>query len=476
MRQRWLRLAVLVLAAAGCQRATRYGAPRPVPVPATAPAGEAARAPLDPEIQWMDPGPNPPRDDVPIVFVTAEGSPEEWGTLKEFWNAPPLTNPGQAAAVLGLGPLAGSALTAGGPPSVRVKVPPGLDDPARAVPASNPMTLGKWKLGQRLFFDDGWLDPRPDVAGPGLSCATCHVPREGFADHQQAHRDGFNAPTLVNCVFNPWSFWDGRAGGLEEVVQQTLEDEREPAGPERFRHVWHGVIGRLRENTSISDQFRHVFGTPPTQDAVGRALATFLRTILAGNSVHDRALAAQARKRSPTLEAEHYEAALGTGDVPPELHRPGADRAAVAKELLRGYRLFANLDPARRGNCVACHAGRSFTDGGFYNIGTPVSPVPGQETGRFLRVPVGRKSRWLIDAYKTPTLRGLLRTGPYLHDGTAEDLHAAIRRHAQLGPLPGAARDVNDLKRDEVESLVLFLSALNGDRPAPFIQSPPPAP
>ena len=103
---------------------------------------------------------------------------------------------------------------------VKLRVPLGLPDPTPFIPKDNSLTLAKWELGRRLFYDQSYLTPQGKT-----SCATCHKPADGFADHQKNH-DGFNTPTLLNCVYNKHQFWDGRATYLEEVVQQTLEDER----------------------------------------------------------------------------------------------------------------------------------------------------------------------------------------------------------------------------------------------------------
>jgi cytochrome c peroxidase len=357
---------------------------------------------------------------------------------------------------------------------VRVKVPRGLDDPREFVPASDPPTLAKWELGRRLFFDETWLTDRD-----GQSCATCHVPDTGFADAKPGHsggRDVVNTPTLVNCVFNKRQFWDGRAASLEEVVQQMPADEQSAAAPAgTFRHAWGGVVGRLRKDDAYVRRFKDAFGTGPTEDAVGRAVATYLRTLLAGDSVHDRALRAQAEAHSPTLEAAHYEQALDEAALT-ELGRAKANKADVARELLTGYRLFYDR---RKTNCVACHGGREFTDGGFHNLGVgwPAEFEPGKETGYFPHAPLGQKGRTLIGAFKTPTLRGLLRTAPYFHDGSAATLEDVVRFHAE----GGNRNDFLDkeqrrlaLDDGEMKALLLFLKALNGGPVDAAVAGPPP--
>src|SRR5206468_4222778 len=105
--------------------------------------------------------------------------------------------------------------------AIKIKVPLGLPDPTAYVPASNPLTRGKWQLGRRLFFDETILTGKG-----GKSCATCHVPGLGYTDRTNiVSTDGFNAPTLINVVYNSYQFWDGRVTYLEEVVQARLEDE-----------------------------------------------------------------------------------------------------------------------------------------------------------------------------------------------------------------------------------------------------------
>ncbi|HEY7308899.1 MAG TPA: cytochrome c peroxidase [Gemmataceae bacterium] len=475
----------------GCQPAERYESPRSANItprrtqnPPDSPT-KAESEPLDPEIQWIDIF-KPPKPDVLIDFVHAEKVPEEWAKLPKFWNAPALTTPGQAAAVIGLPPLTAGAVAGSSSNVIRIKVPLGLPDPREYVPAGDPLTLGKWKLGQRLFFDDSWLE-----AKAGTACATCHRPDHGFADREHFHRDSFNTPTLVNAVFNRWQFWDGRAGRLEEVVQRTLEDERESNTPTPFRHTWSGVIGRLRNKPPYHEQFNEVFGKPTrekegkeqaniTQDTVGRALACYLRTILAGDSIHDRAVE-QARKKSSDLKTEHYEAVLDEGALK-ELGREKAKKADVAAELMRGYLLFSGGDKTRPlMNCSKCHSGRTFTDNEFHNLGVGYPSDPGKEGGRFAWVPIGQKNRYLIDAYKTPTLRNLPRTGPYFHDGSRNHLRDVVEFY-NLGAKPNNHLDPELRKEDgtrllhldkaEIDAVVLFLNALAGGDVDPILKPP----
>ena len=220
---------------------------------------------------------------------------------------------------------------------------------------------------------------------------------------------GFNTPTLVNCVYNSRQFWNGRAPASKKSSSARLRTKPHRPRPRRF--VTSGPASSVGcGRYDIKHQFLSAFGTPPTQDAVGKALATYMRTLLAGDSVHDRALAFQAADHSPELKVEHYEKALDASALT-DLKIAEKDKADAAGKIYRGYRLFNDLNERKTG-CVSCHGGREFTDGSFHNLGVGFKTFdPGEEPGRFASLPIGEKDGRLIGAYKTPTLRGLSRTG-----------------------------------------------------------------
>ncbi len=462
---------------AGCQRARTYD-PRPAvkDVP-TAGKSEAERPttaekPIPQDYAWLDDtGWLPDPREFPIEFVHEATHPEEWKQLKLYWNDPGLAG----TAAMGLSGLPGMTALAAGQSraSVRIKVPLGLDDPLAYIPVANPPTRGKWELGRRLFFDASWLTKGEQ------SCASCHIPALGFTDGRPRSVDTYNTPTLINCVYNSHQFWDGRATYLEEVVQRTLEDEREPKAPQKFRHVWPGVIGRLRADQKYVAQFNAVFTQPPTQDSVGKALATYLRTLVAGDSLHDRAVAVQQKKGARSLASADYEAVLDDAAMK-VLGRPTAVKAVLAGDLLRGWNLFN-----ARAGCVSCHPSSNghFSDSRFYNIGLAAEGL--DPLGRFAWAPAGERNRYLRGAFKTPTLRSLSRTSPYFHDGQTSDLETAVRVHIENGSREssryldpkladqgGTRRDFG-LTKDDIDSLVLFLKALNGEEVDRFVATNP---
>ncbi len=470
MRQRtgqWMSWAALVVLAVGCQRAGRFGAApaaKDEPRADTSSPAPGKLKPLPANYAWMLPdakGRQEIKPAVPIRFVAHGG--ERWEKLKQFWteSSKPATPLGKARR------------------EVLIKVPLGLDDPTPYIPRSNPPTVAKWELGKRLFFDEGYLWP-PRYAN--TSCATCHRPDHGFTDGAFAGQFKKKVPTLINCVYNLYLFWDGRASALEEVVQRTPDDEREPPTLEaeegqranERRHVWSGVVRRLRENPAYVKQFREVFGTLPTQDNVGKALATYLRTILAGDSLFDRARLAAGGKLPGQ---RHYQGLLGDQAVLKAVDPEGTDAARVAQTLAMGQEIFRT-----KGRCARCHRGPNFTENDFWHLrGRQIvfhnvglwsldNPPRPEQYGRFAVAPVGLKDRRLIGAYKTPTLRCLPQTGPYFHDGSQgqgrdHPLFQAVAAHvkptftAYLDPeLRGLV-----LTEHEVRALEMFLHALNGD-------------
>ncbi|MCS6852081.1 MAG: hypothetical protein NZ700_13040 [Gemmataceae bacterium] len=472
--------------AIGCEPAGRYPVKSPIPArlapsPAPAPPPTAAErpTPLPFNYAWMDADPAALEQPIPIRFLSRDTDPAGWDALPKFWNETlTLPSAGSVALLIGLDPLPAALLAVALPweRSVRVKVPLGLGDPTPLFPTSNPPTLGKWELGKQLFFDPGWL--APDGPTP-LSCAGCHEPEHGFAGPPRSVAEGRRStPTLFNVAYNRFQFWDGRVEALEQVVQQSLEDERPTAETRSGFHSWPGVVQRLRDDRHYDARFRRVFGTRPTQDAIGKAVATYLRTILVGGSVHDRAERVRRQRAAAELEPRDYEAVLDRAALERLGREPGRARE-TAQELFIGYQLFHG-----KARCATCHGGPNFTDAGFHNIGvgeSALSPVLGQETGRFAALPVGLKDARMIGAYKTPTLRGLPRRRFFFHDGSRDELRFVIASKThdiRLGPhLDQELRDPLQpvlprrirLEPNETEALVLFLKALDGEPVDPVV-------
>jgi cytochrome c peroxidase len=289
-------------------------------------------------------------------------------------------------------------------------------------PDSNPLTPAAIALGERLFFD-------PGLSADGtVRCASCHRPEHGFSDTARistgvyGRRGERNAPALINRAYGRAFFWDGRTATLEEQVLHPIRDSVEMGQPIP------ALIQRLRADRSYRSAFSRAFGgTGIDSQAVARALASFVRTLRSGNSATDR-------------------------------WRDG-DTTALSASAQRGLALFSG-----RANCVSCHVGPNFTDENFHNTGISARSARytvREDSGR-ARV-TGRAAD--VGAFKTPTLRDVARTGPYMHDGSLATLEAVIALYDSGGvPNPRLDAEIKPLglTREERLDLFAFLKALTG--------------
>src|SRR5262245_1253805 len=434
----------------GCQRAQRYRT-------AVASKGDKERvSELRAHWAWMDTDAR----GTPIVFVPA--SSKEWTDLPEFWNQVP-SHPvlGEPTIHLGQDPLnllaAMAAATAN--KGVKIKVPLGLPDPTQHIPEANPPTVEKWKLGKDLFF------AKLLVGQLNYACADCHHPATGFADtfatYSRAER---NTLSLINCVYNMRQFWDGRVGALEEVILGSLENERpgdKGAEPPEETHIWASLSKALRGNEDYVLRFKQVFGVEvPTHDAIAKALASYMRTILSGDSLYDRMEAERLKKGSPPADALPFRQFLGEAALK-ALGEPPDRAAEAANRLETGHGLFFG-----KAGCYRCHSGPLFRDGDFHNIGLASLR---DDPGRLAHVSPGLKENRLNGAFRTPTLRALPRTAPYFHDGGKKTLEHVIGYYnngvyespylakALRDPADPAMARLLELTEQEVKDLALFL-------------------
>ncbi len=474
MARRFSLLLVLLglLMLASCQRAHKY-APiaKPAPVKTESKDEEPDRGLY--LLSWTEPRGAPV--DTPIRFI-AEGD-AEWSRLKGYWNALPFPG-GMPTVHLGLGPMQAAAalVVAEHHTAVTIKVPRGLPDPTELFPKSNPPTLGKWRIGKLLFHE-----PQLDAKGGPYSCASCHKPEFGFAERNPVSAGGkYNTLSLVNVAYNRRQFWDGRVEMLEETLVRSMTDEQlvDPLRSDKAlqQHNWGGFVRALVATEKYDAQFQVVFGVDhPTQDTVAQALATYLRTILAGDSLYDRVR----KKNAGTLTAVEFLALLKDENVREALQEDSEKKRSadqLAGLLERGYRLFHG-----EARCVQCHSGPLFTDRDYHNVGytgKDGDPDIGTESGRALHVPVGRKESRLIGAFRTPSLRNLAKTGPYFHNGEHFSLAEVVEfYHHKVVPSSHLAKELKNadeaplwkLMPDDIEALTLFVRALEGTPVDPMV-------
>jgi cytochrome c peroxidase len=312
-----------------------------------------------------------------------------------------------------------------------------------SVPVSNPLTKGKYELGRQLYFD-----PRVSLDG-AESCATCHNPAKGWTDNLpvsvgiEGQRGSRNAPTVVNTAYGRTMFWDGRAPSLEGQAQGPIQNNIE-MGKQSYKEI----IERLRKIPGYREQFQKVFGTNVTLDGFSKAVATFERVAaISGNSKYDK-----------------YK---------------GGDQKALSDSEKRGMVLFGlRLNPddefkaqgvvLQKANCTACHAGFNFTNEEFHNIGIGWDAKTSRfaDLGRWAVEPYGARFDGSMGAFKTPTIREIEKTAPYMHDGSLATLEEVVEHYDKGGnPNPALDKDMKklNLTAQEKADLVAFMKALTGE-------------
>lgn len=333
---------------------------------------------------------------------------------------------------------------------------PPLGLPAVSIPDGNPLTAEKIALGRKLFYD------RRLSLNDTFSCAMCHIPEQGFTSHEMATAVGIegrtvrrNAPTLFNVAFAQALFHDGRETTLEQQVWGPLLAPNEMGNPSVG-----AVLEKLKRLPDYAGRFESVFGRGPTMETLGMALAAYERTLLVGDAPFDR---------------WHF----------------AGEEDAISASAKRGFDLFTG-----KGGCVACHrvgnGDALFTDHRLHNTGIGYRRAMGEEraTRRILVAPgtwlevendvieaVSERSpsdlglyeltqdpadRW---KYKTPTLRNVALTAPYMHDGSFSTLREVVEFYDR-GGIPNENLSpllqpigLSDSEKDDV---VTFLESLTG--------------
>ena len=331
-------------------------------------------------------------------------------------------------------------------------------NPSNAV-ADNPIAA---EFGSLLFSE-----PRLSANG-GISCATCHQPVRRFTDGlpkgQAIGTTDRNTPSLVGVAYSPWQFWDGRRDSLWAQALAPLEDEREHAfdrsevlavvaGDEKYRKFYEDLFGQLPDlKAADANAMNTAFAN------VGKAIAAFERTLMPGESRFDR-----------------YVAALANGDV-------DRSQELFDDDEIRGLRLFIG-----DANCTQCHNGPLFTNHEFHNTGVISFPGDVPDKGRVTGVrevmrdefnckgdysddverscgelEFARTDATLIGAFKTPSLRNLENTAPFMHKGQFQTIaevlqHYNIAADAMIGH--NEAKPLG-LSRRELDQLEAFLDTL----------------
>jgi len=276
------------------------------------------------------------------------------------------------------------------------------------IPENNTMTQEKIELGKMLFFE-------PRLSGSNwISCATCHNPVFGYTDRiPRALGHGMaegprNTPTVLNAAFLNLQFWDGRAKTLEEQALGPIQ-----AGVEMNQKL-DLAVQTLKGIPEYVSRFKRVFGEedPIKQENLAKAIAAFERTLITPNSPFDRYLQ--------------------------------GDKQALSEKAQKGMALFIKK------GCVDCHAGPILSDSDFHAIIVPGST----DLGRYTVT----KNEAEKHAFRTPTLRNVELTAPYMNNGSVPDLDLAVK-------LMGREALGLELSEEETGDMVSFLKSLTGEQP-----------
>lgn len=313
---------------------------------------------------------------------------------------------------------------------VPIAAPLGL--PPVPIPADNPPTVETIALGERLYFST-------DLSLDGsISCASCHNPRSGFADGRSVSTGvggktgARNAPTVLNAAYNSLQFWDGRADSLESQASGPMFN------PVEMAHTLEGVERKCSDDPELQSLVERAFGPGPvTMDKVTKAIASFERTLVSGNSPFDR-------------------------------YFYGGEKSALSASARRGFEIFRDK---KKGNCAVCHTVDEkfalFSDGKFHNLGVGMN-VEGELTdlGRYLQT----KQEVDRGAFRTPTLRNISLTAPYMHDGSLKTLKEVVDFYVGGGNsnpfLDKEIKSLDHLTKQERADLASFLESLTGDQPS----------
>ena len=329
----------------------------------------------------------------------------------------------------------GAAVPIGTP--VQIEAPLGL--PPVPIPIDNPPTAESIALGRKLYYD------KILSVDNTIACASCHSPDLGFSDGKpvsegvDGQKGDRNAPTVFNAAYYTTQFWDGRSPSLEDQAEGPVQNPIEMAHTvEGAQQSLETIEQRLMADPQYPAQFERAFGPGPiTYAKAAKAIASFERNVISGNSPFDR-------------------------------YFHGGDEAALSEAAQRGLDIFR--DPSR-GNCTACHPIGLFSDNDFHNIGVGVDDE-GELTdlGRYKVTGKDRDK----GAFKTPSLRNIALTGPYMHDGSLMTLDEVVDFYVgggnsnphldpqlkELTPISSTGR-VNWKRTD----LVAFLESLTGEIP-----------
>lgn len=305
--------------------------------------------------------------------------------------------------------------------------------PSITIPSENPLTLEGLELGRMLFYETLLSGDETQ------SCSSCHVQSAGFTDTARFSTgiDGFqgnrNAMVVFNLAWSPTLFWDGRATSLEEQALDPI------VNPIEMHENWEDAAEKLNAHSEYPNLFKKAFNIDVIDSShVTKALAQFERTLISGNSKWDKFYRGE---------------------------------SILTEQELRGWDLFNVDGPYVGADCFHCHTAPHFTDFTFHNNGLD-SDVSMNDLGLYLVT----QNEYDKAKFKTPTLRNIEVSGPYMHDGRFETLEEVIEHYnfgghasSTVDPLMKNIGEGLLLSPTDKEALLAFLRTLTDEE---FLTNP----
>ncbi len=284
------------------------------------------------------------------------------------------------------------------------------------VPEDNPLTRAKIELGRQLYFDTRLSSDNT------ISCASCHDPTQGYGAQTQfgvgvrGQEGGRNSPVAYNRLFSKAQFWDGRAASLEEQAVGPI------ANPIEMGNTHEQCVADLAANPVYAKQFDLIFEDGVTIDNVGKAIASFERALVTGPAPYDYYAPVVAFEKAFADILEDLEEEPELQEKYESLQK-AAEANPMSEEAQRGMKLFAG-----KANCAVCHAGANFADEQYHNLGVGMEAEK-PDLGRY-EITKEEKDK---GAFKTPTLRNIALSAPYMHDGSQQTLEEVVEWYDKGG-------------------------------------------
>jgi len=317
----------------------------------------------------------------------------------------------------------------------------------------NPLTRAKIELGRQLYFDTRLS------ADNTISCATCHHPQEGYSRHTatgvgiKGQKGGRNSPASYNRILSGPQFWDGRADSLEAQAVGPIQN------PIEMGNTHAAAVASLKKIPGYKAQFEKIFSDGVTIDNVGQAIAAFERTLVTGPSQYDYY---EAYQRYAKLDKQDLE---DLKEDDPDVYakylelKKNVEADPMSESAVRGFELFFS----KRVGCSNCHVGANLADEQYHNLGIGMG-MKEPDLGRYNETKVEKDK----GAFKTPTIRNVALSAPYMHDGSLATLEDVVEHYNKGGDKnPWLSEKIVpiNLTAQEKNDLVEFMRACTGTFP-----------